>query len=202
VTDLFWSTDGISFTRYDGPFAMDLRASSTIYALANDGAANRSSIARTLAHSVTGSISLQGVTDQGVLSTIGPTVSVDLGSTSTSVAINADGSFDLSGLVSGTYTVTVQAPGFLPARRDSVSITSGSVSVPTFELRSGLVDGDGVVSIRDISAVAASFGATGLTDRMDGQGRIVDLNGDGDVDVLDISAVGSNFGVVSPQSWN
>jgi len=202
VTDLFYSTDGASFTRYAGPITMDLRASSTIYALANDGAANRSSIARTLAHSVTGSISLQGVEDQGVFAAIGPTVSVDVGGTSTSVAVDADGTFDLSGLVSGTYSVTVQAPGFMPAQRSSVSIAGASVTVPTFELRSGLVDSDGVVSIRDISAIAASFGVTGLTDRLDVQGRIVDLNGSGNVDILDISAAASNFGVVSPQNWN
>ena len=142
------------------------------------------------------------MTDQGAFTSIGPTVSVDLGGTSTSVVVNADGTFDLPGLVSGTYTVTAQAPGFLPAQRASVSIAGGSVSVPTFELRSGLVDGDGVVSIRDVSAVAASFGSSGLTDRLDGQGRVVDLNGDGNVDALDVSAVASNFGVVSPQAWN
>ena len=202
VGDIFYSTDGTNFALYTGPLTLDLRASSTVHVFASDGAANRSSIVRTLAHSVTGSISLQGVTDQGVFTSIGPTVSVDLGGTSTSVAVNADGTFDLPGLVNGSYTVTVQAPGFLSAQIASVSIANASLSAPSFELRAGLVDGDGVVSIRDVSAVAALFGASGLMDRLDGQGRVVDLNGDGKVDILDVSAVASNFGVVSPHTWN
>ena len=62
------------------------------------------------------------------------------------------------------------------------------------------VDEDDVVSIRDISAAAASFGLS-VSDRIDGFGRFVDINGDGDVDILDISAIASNFGAVSPLAW-
>jgi hypothetical protein len=72
-----------------------------------------------------------------------------------------------------------------------------SLTIPDIPLRAGLVDGDNVVSIRDISAIAASFGQI-VVDRRDGLGRIVDMNADGVVDLLDISAVASNFGAVSP----
>ncbi|NQW16907.1 MAG: alpha/beta fold hydrolase [Chloroflexi bacterium] len=203
VASLYYSTDGASFIPYAAPFTVDLRASSTVHAFANDGAANRSSIVRILASTITGQISLQGVKDQGAITSIGPTATADNGSTSTTVAVNADGTFAITGLSDGAYSVTVQAPGFVQGvRASSITVAKSTATVSTFELRSGLVDSDGVVSIRDISAIAASFGVTGLTDRLDAQGRIVDLNGSGNVDILDISAAASNFGAVSPQNWN
>ena len=59
------------------------------------------------------------------------------------------------------------------------------------------MDSDSVTSIRDIRAAVATFGQF-VSGRVDGQGRIVDMNGDGRVDILDISAIASNFGQTSP----
>ncbi len=81
----------------------------------------------------------------------------------------------------------------MPVELENLLIDGQTTFFPPVELRAGLVDGDGVVSIRDISAVAASFDQD-ISGRVDGQGRIVDMNGDGRVDILDISVVASNFG--------
>ena len=67
-------------------------------------------------------------------------------------------------------------------------------------MRAGLVDSDSVTSIREISAAVAAFGQF-VSGRVDGQGRIVDMNGDGRVDILDILAIASNFGQTSPIPW-
>jgi hypothetical protein len=63
----------------------------------------------------------------------------------------------------------------------------------TITLRAGDADDDGVSTIRDISAAAASFGQSVINHR-DGSGRVVDMNGDDNVDILDISAIAANFG--------
>ena len=57
--------------------------------------------------------------------------------------------------------------------------------------------GDSTVSIRDISAITASFGST-PPNRLGGQAHPVDINGDGAVDVKDMSSAASNFGKIGP----
>jgi hypothetical protein len=71
------------------------------------------------------------------------------------------------------------------------------VILPGVLLLGGEVTGDSTVFIRDISAIAASFGST-PPDRLDGQGHPVDVNGDGAVDIKDMSSAASNFGKIGP----
>jgi hypothetical protein len=152
-------------------------------------------------HTGAGTISLQGVISTSTFAAIGVTVTLapDIGGTSTVVIVSADGSFSVDVEV-GSYTITAYAPGFLTAERPNLVVIGSGVVLPSVELRGGDANEDGVVSIRDISIIAVSFGATPET-RVDGSGRIVDINGDGVVDIMDISNAASNFGAVEPTSW-
>ncbi|MCH8222931.1 MAG: DUF2012 domain-containing protein [Chloroflexi bacterium] len=133
---------------------------------------------------------------------IGPTVTLTPsgGGASTTVVVAADGSFSFDPVPAGSYDLVASAPGFIFAVKLGLIVTNAPIALPPVELRGGLVDGDNVVSIRDISIVAASFGDV-VVGRVDGQGRIVDINGNGVVDIMDISAVASNFGTVEPIDW-
>ena len=74
------------------------------------------------------------------------------------------------------------------------------MSIPSVQLRCGLVDNNIFVNINDITATVASFGQT-LANRVDAQGRFVDQNGDGFVNINDITCVVSGFGRTSPEPW-
>ncbi|NQW16988.1 MAG: fibronectin type III domain-containing protein [Chloroflexi bacterium] len=111
-----------------------------------------------------------------------------------------DGTYRVGGVPAGEHTVTITAAGFLPARFSGVYVDDYGIDLPPVQLRAGLVNGDSVVSILDISAVAARFLKTHPL-RTDPLGRIVDLNADGIVNILDISMVASNFGRGGLQVW-
>ena len=151
---------------------------------------------------VSGTISLDGVSSSTAFALIGPivTLSPQDGGSSTVVAAASDGSFAILNVLEGSYTITASAEGFLSAERQSVVVSGSNVIFPGVSLPGGEVTDDSTVSIRDISAVAASFGST-LSDRLDGKGRPVDVNGDGAVDIKDISSAASNFGVIGPTAW-
>jgi len=153
--------------------------------------------------SLAGTLNLQAVVSTGTVAQIAPTITfTNIGSSSTTqVAVNADGTYILQGVPAGTYRVDAAASGFLSARFATVAVTSSSLILPDHRLTAGDVNGDGGVTIRDISAAAASFGQ-GITGRTDGQGRFVDVNGDGIVSILDISAIASNFGQAGPEPWD
>jgi len=149
---------------------------------------------------VSGTVTLQGRTASfptGVGHNIA-TVTISPGSVTASVA--ADGTFQFSGVSAGTVTFTASAAGYLSAQRADVQVGSSAVSLPAVQLRAGLVNSDTAVTILDISATVASFGASPAA-RIDAQGRFVDQNGDGAVSILDISAVVSSFGQSSPTAW-
>jgi len=153
--------------------------------------------------SVTGFVTLQGVTSSSSLAAIGPIVvaeSLD-SPASSSVSVNSNGSFEVTGLTIGKrFQIAASASGFLMSEIAEITLSASSTSLARVELRAGLVNADNVVSIQDISAAAASFGQI-VSDRTDDSGHIVDMNGDDMVNVLDISTIASNFGAVSPQVW-
>jgi len=137
---------------------------------------------------VAGTILLEGRTNDS-----GVTISASPGGMSTTTA--ADGSFSLTGLTPGsTYSLTAAEPGYLDAVRSTVAAVAGTLPVPPVTLRAGDVNGDGQVTITDVSAVATDFGGpprTGPTD----------LNGNGVVDIGDVSLVATNFGLSGPSAW-
>jgi hypothetical protein len=126
------------------------------------------------------------------------TVTLNPGGSTASVG--TDGSFQFTNVASGTYTLTASASGYVSRQRTNLVIVGGQVSVPSVQLRCGLVNGDNFVNINDITATVASFGRT-LANRVDAQGRFVDQNGDGFVNINDITCVVSGFGLTSPLAW-
>jgi hypothetical protein len=116
------------------------------------------------------------------------------------VSVNADGSFQFSNVANGTFTLVASAAGYVSRERANVMVTGSPVTVPTVELRCGLVDSNEFVNINDITATVASFG-TSPANRVDAQGRFVDQNGDGFVNINDITCVVSGFGTTSPLAW-
>lgn len=154
-----------------------------------------------------GPSSLRGViTLQGRTATFPPglghsiaTVTLNPGGRATNPA--ADGTFEFTNVTPGTVTLTASAVGYLAAGLGNVRVASDvTIEVPGVQLRAGLVNNDNGVNIHDITATVASFG-TFVANRLDTQGRVVDINGDGGVNIHDITAVVSNFGSTSPLPW-
>ncbi|NQW18729.1 MAG: fibronectin type III domain-containing protein [Chloroflexi bacterium] len=152
---------------------------------------------------IVGTIYLQGVSSETAFEAIGPQIVLtdNVGGASTTFTVSSDGSFVISGVNEGTYTIRITALGFVANGRDDLSVSNTPLVMPDMELRGGEVNGDGAVSILDISAIAAAFGDL-LPGRVDGQGRPIDINADGLIDILDISIAASNFGLREPQGWN
>jgi hypothetical protein len=151
---------------------------------------------------IPGTLSLDGVSSSTAFALIGPIVTLypQGGGSSTVVAAASDGSFATLNVLERSYTITASSEGFLAAERQSVVVSGSNVIMPGVSLRGGEVTGDSTVSIRDISAIAASFGSS-PSNRLDGEGRPVDVNGDGAVDIKDISTAASNFGASGPTVW-
>ncbi len=115
-------------------------------------------------------------------------------STSSTSSVASDGSFSFTGVDrSKRYNITASADGHLSTLATNVPLPTATTTMATITLRAGDADDDGVSTIRDISAAAASFGQSVINHR-DGSGRVVDMNGDDNVDILDISAIAANFG--------
>ncbi len=112
-----------------------------------------------------------------------------------SATTGANGTFTISGLaVNQAYTLTATAPGFLSARWTGTGLPAGGQSAGTTLLRAGDIDGDGAISIVDVSLVAGLFGlGPGSTS--------ADLNASGLVDIVDVSLTAANFGLAGPTPW-
>ena len=151
--------------------------------------------------SISGVISLEGVSSTTTLAFIGPVVELTSsgGGSATPLLVGNDGTFLFTGIAPGVYVITASAVGFINRTDSSVTLDSDRVMAGV-ELAAGEVNGDGLVDVQDIGAIAALFLLV-TADRTDGSGLIVDLNGDGLVDGLDISAAANNFLVTSPQTW-
>jgi len=138
--------------------------------------------------SIAGTVLLEGRT-----SNAGAAVSASPGNVSVITAV--DGTFTLSGLTPGqTYSLTASAKGYLSAARTGVAARSGVVTVPSVTLHAGDANGDGLINIVDISAIASDFGgppSTGTTN----------LDGGATVDIVDVSLASTNYGLAGPTSW-
>jgi len=138
--------------------------------------------------SIAGTVLLEGRT-----SNAGAAVSASPGNVSVITAV--DGTFTLSGLTPGqTYSLTASAKGYLSAARTGVAARSGVVTVPSVTLHAGDANGDGLINIVDISAIASDFGgppSTGTTN----------LDGGATVNIVDVSLASTNYGLAGPTSW-
>lgn len=138
--------------------------------------------------SVTGVLSIQGRTSPaGIVVAVAPS--------GQNTVTDSAGQFTVGGLTPGVkYTFSASFPGFLKLSRTGITVTSSPLTLPPGQLAGGDVDGDGAVTIADVSAVAGDFGLVpthGPTD----------LNGNGVVDIGDVSLVAANFGLSGPTPW-
>jgi glucose/arabinose dehydrogenase len=162
-----------------------------------------------------GTVTLQGRTatfPAGVGHGIATIVlSMGLGVLTLTTVANPDGTFALQisnqllverGFPNGSLaTLTAFAPGYVSRKLANEPVRPGvPVTMPSVQLRCGLVNSDNFVNINDITATVAAFG-TSPAARVDAQGRFVDQNGDGFVNINDITCVVSSFGTTSPQPW-
>jgi hypothetical protein len=105
------------------------------------------------------------------------------------VVNTTNGGFSLGNIAPGRYTLWVKHAQYLATRIDVTVGTSGA-SVAIGDLRSGDVNNDNRITLRDFNILARSF------NRMPGQRRYdarADLNGDGEVSLLDFSLLALNF---------
>ncbi|NQW16497.1 MAG: SBBP repeat-containing protein [Chloroflexi bacterium] len=156
----------------------------------------------TVRQTLSGVLTLQSVESTSSFAQIAPrlTLMPTDGGTPVVVIPNPDGSFEFASLLPWSYEISVSAAGFMVAAKVEFPVGGSPVVLPNVQLRAGLVDRDDGITIRDLSAITASFGQA-VVARTDGLGRIVDLNADGVVDILDVSAAASNFGSASPMVW-
>ena len=109
------------------------------------------------------------------------------------VTSREDGSFVLTGVPAGTYSLMLRMPGYLFATRQGVIVSAGTETVvPDVILRGGDANGDCVVTLSDLVIVSSNFGGSPPRDAR------ADLNQDGRVDLQDLLLVTINLGQTCP----
>ena len=106
--------------------------------------------------------------------------------------VNPDGSFAFDA-ASGTNSVVAMAGGFLSAQR-SVTVTDGStITLPTFSLIAGDIDGNNVIDQFDALTIGMNYNQAVPSD--------ADLNNDGIINVLDLELLAKNYRRTGPVPW-
>jgi len=106
--------------------------------------------------------------------------------------VNPDGSFEFD-TGSGTNSVVAMAGGFLSAQR-SVTVTDGStITLPTFSLIPGDIDGNNVIDQFDVLTIGMNYKKAVPSE--------ADLNNDGIIDVLDLELLAKNYRRTGPVAW-
>jgi len=109
------------------------------------------------------------------------------------VNTDANGTFQLTELPAGQYTVAWGASQALPTQHTVVIESDGQViDLGTNLLAMGDTDNNGTIDLQDASLIAINFGVP-ATDVPS-----ADLNHDGKIDIYDLVIVGSNFGLTTP----
>ena len=109
------------------------------------------------------------------------------------VNTDANGTFQLSGLPAGQYTVAWGASQALPTQHTVVIPSDGQViDLGTNLLAMGDTDNNGTIDLQDASLIAINFGVSAA------DVPNADLNHDGKIDIYDLVVVGSNFGLTTP----
>jgi hypothetical protein len=140
---------------------------------------------------LTGSFSMQGRTDYGVV------LSVNVYSLADSVTpvysftptASTTGEFTVSGMAPGTYEIAVKYANSLQVV-ETVILTAGSNTASFGELPTGDADNNNFVAALDFSILAGTFN---LADGQAGYDARADFNGDGIVGALDFSLLATNF---------
>jgi hypothetical protein len=136
---------------------------------------------------ILGRVALQGRSDHH-----GAVVSI---SGVISATTSEDGSYMLSDLSPGSYTVTVRTAGYLDARREEVIVSAGTeTALPNVTLRGGDANGDCSINLIDLVLVATNIGRSPRDPR-------ADINNDDRVDLRDLVLASINLGRHCPGGW-
>jgi hypothetical protein len=107
------------------------------------------------------------------------------------VQTDADGRFEL-GVVEGSYTLTMRAPGHLSAMTElEVSPSLATVDVGRIILLGGDVTEDDKINIFDLAFIGSRFGQDDVS---------ADINDDGGVNIFDLVMAAVNYGQSGPIS--
>jgi hypothetical protein len=128
---------------------------------------------------LTGQVLLEGRTDHS-----GTTVQLDGGTT---VNTGSDGRYTFS-TSSGSHTLKFTRACYLEKSVTASATSGGTTTVATVTLLAGNVNGDKVIDILDLVAVASQFGSSSPSP------ACADVNDDGIVDIVDLVLVAKNFG--------
>jgi len=106
-----------------------------------------------------------------------------------SAVTGEDGSFRIEGVPAGMHELDAQMPGYLRYRYLALVVHRDErVILPDVLLRAGDINGDDVVNLFDLVAVAIRYGA-----QVPG-GTPEDVNGDREVNLFDLVLVSTNYG--------
>jgi hypothetical protein len=124
-------------------------------------------------------------------------VTVDLRTPGTTTAleshtvyVDGSGNFAFPTALNGTYDVACNGPHWLRSVASSVAVSDSAVTPVTFSLVNGDVNGDNVIDLADLVAIAAAWRSS---PGMSNYNANADLNGDGVIDLLDWMIVARNW---------
>ncbi|MDX2136975.1 MAG: carboxypeptidase regulatory-like domain-containing protein [Chloroflexota bacterium] len=111
----------------------------------------------------------------------------------------SDGSFTLSNVAAGNYTIRAEAPGYLPAE-GTVTITAGQTAQKTaITLQAGdvVASNPPVIDELDVVLMATSYGTPETSEQLP-----ADVDGNGRIGLGDLTALAENLRAAGPQTWN
>ncbi len=111
------------------------------------------------------------------------------GPTTVTTTTDVSGTYAFTGIIPGTYTLTLSAGLYLTGAVDVTATACQTAEVCDITLPGGDLNGDGRVDILDLSLCAAHFGSADPA---------ADVNADGVVDVYDLVLLGKNFKLEAP----
>jgi len=107
------------------------------------------------------------------------------------VMTDTNGSFVVSGIAPGSYTIVMERSNALPVTKTNVVLIVGNNPVDMGSAKGGDADGNNLINITDFSILATSFGkSTGQV----GFDARADFNNDGIVNISDFSMLATYFG--------
>jgi hypothetical protein len=149
--------------------------------------------------SISGTVSLQNVAAANIAQpltfTLTPTGTTSGVVTTQTITLAADGSFTLTNVPPGTYTLGIKGSKWL--RKDTaISTTGGNVTGLSVSLLGGDANGDNQVTALDLLAVKRAYNSV-LGDA--NYNAAADLNCDGQVTALDLLIVKLNYNTTGDQ---
>ena len=102
----------------------------------------------------------------------------------------ADGSFTLTNVPFGTYTLGIKGNGWLQ-KDTAVDVSTTSVSGLSVAPLAGDINGDNAVTLSDLALLRAAYGSTPASANWNPN---ADLNGDGAVTLGDLALLRANYG--------